>query len=79
VRDTGARRGELADLVIVHVDRVRIPDVVAEPSHGLHPGDRAQLVVLERVALLVEGLAQVRVHRHPVLAGEVRRLAEQVR
>ena len=78
MRRTDPATGELADLVVIDVDGVGKPDVVAQPVERLHPGDRTQAVLLERVAFLVPGLAEMRVQQHLVGAGELGRLFEQV-
>jgi hypothetical protein len=56
-----ARAGELPDLGIVHMDGVGVPDIVAGPVDGAHVFDRPHAPALQRVALLVERLAEMRV------------------
>ena len=70
MRRAAAGRGELPDLVVVDMDGVREPDVVAQPAQRLHPVDRAELEALERVALLVQRLAEMGVEPDLVVAGE---------
>ena len=69
---------ELADLVVIDMDGMGKPDVVAQPVQRLHPGDRTQPILFEGVAFLVPGLAEMRVQRYLVGAGELGRLLEQV-
>src|SRR5713226_10228082 len=71
------RRGEFTDLVVVDMDGMREPDIVAQPAQGLHPVDRAELEALERVAFLVEGLAEMGVKPDLVVPRHRRRLLEQ--
>ena len=43
----------LADLVVIDMDRMGKPDILAQPPQGFHPIDRTELEILEGVALLV--------------------------
>ena len=79
VRRAAAGRGEFPDLVVVDMDGVREPDVLAQPAQRLHPVDRPQLEALERVALLVQRLAEMGVEPDLVVAGQGRRLLQERR
>jgi hypothetical protein len=74
-----ARRDDLGDLVVVDMDGVREPHVVAQPAQRLHPVDRTELETLERVALLVQGLAEVGVQPDLVVPRHRRRLLQERR
>ena len=71
--------GEEAHLIVIHMDGMCVPDIVLYPVEGLHIGDRARAHVLKRVALLVQGLAEMSVQLDAVLPRNLRRLAHQVR
>src|SRR3989338_2272223 len=58
VGDPDFRLGQARDLVVVDVDHVREPDVRIHPAQRFEEIDGAQLVLLEAVRLLVEGLAE---------------------
>ena len=65
--------GELPDLVVVHVDRVGEPHVVAEPAQRLHPVDGTELERLQGVALLVAGSRRGGCGGRPCIGGRARR------
>ena len=69
---------EDADLIVVHMHRMRVPHVGADPVQALHIFDRAHPMTLARVALLVEGLAQMRMQPHALRAGQRRLLTHQM-
>jgi hypothetical protein len=68
---------EQADLLVVDVHGVGVPDVLSHPIERLHIGNWAQSPVLEGVALLVEGFAQMCVQLDAIVSRHLGRLAHQ--
>ena len=52
--DTCSLLREETHLVIIHMHRVRIPHIAAHPIERFHVGHRAQTLMSECVALLVQ-------------------------
>ena len=55
-----------SDLVVVDVDGVGVPDIVAHPIERLHVGDRAQTMCAQGEAFLVERLAEMGMQPDPM-------------
>ncbi len=70
---------ELLDLVIIDMNGVRKPHVIAEPVERFHPIHRPQTEALQRVAFFIQRLAEMRVKLHAVLPRHGRRVFEQAR
>ncbi len=74
----GARCGEHPDVVVVEVHGVRVPDVRARPSQRLHVLHGPATELLEAEVLFVEGLGEMGVQPDSEIAGEQRRLPQQI-
>ena len=74
----GARLRQDAQLVVVEVDAVGIPDVRPGPAQRLHVGYGAETEFLQRKLLLVPGLGYVGVKAHTQGPGQLGGFPEQV-
>ena len=78
VTHAGARLGEHAQLFIVEVDAVGVPDVAAGPAETLHILERTNALAREHEVFLILRLTQVGVQAHAVLAGKHGALAQKI-
>ena len=74
---TGVR--QQPQLLVVEVDAMGVPHVRAHPAQILHVGQGPLAVLLQDVALLVLGLAEVGVKPDPQIPGQQGGLAQQLR
>jgi hypothetical protein len=74
--DAALGAGEGPDLLVVDVDRVGEPDIRSQPADILHPFDRPLAEPLERIPLLVQRFAKMRVQHHAFVAREIRALPQ---
>ena len=78
VGHAGTGLGQQTQLLIVEMDAVGEPDVIADPAQPLHVGQRADALPRQHEVLLVLGLTQVGVEPYTVLASQLGALAQQV-
>ena len=79
MRDTGTGLSEEAELLIVEMDAMGIPDIMPGPPKALHVFKRPHVEMLCSVRLLIFSLSQMRVKANAEAAGKFCGFPEQVR
>jgi len=75
--DAATGVGKLFDLILIHVNGVREPNIVPEPSERLHPLHGPLFHVIQGVAFLVQSLAEMGMQSDFMLSGESGRIFQQ--
>ena len=78
VGNAGTGLGQDAQLLVIEVDAVGIPHILADPAQALHIFQRTDTLALEHEVFLILGLTQVGVQAHAVLPGQNGTFAQQV-
>ena len=74
----GTGLGQQTQLLIVEMDAVGEPDVIADPTKGFHVFQGPHPAPLPDEALLVLRLAEVGMEPHAQISGQKRRLPQQL-
>ena len=76
--NAGTGLGQDAQLLVIEVDAVGIPHILANPAQALHIFQRTDTLALEHEVFLILGLTQVGVQAHAVLPGQNGAFTQQV-